>query len=288
MIDQQKQNHYISWKQLKKKEKKTIGQTSILRHKDLPFMEIKSGAEKAYSIRRHSHGELAFGFVEEGSSRILCHPLEFDLVVNDAILIPPEIIHLCQPGDTSQFKFKMLFVDPEWIQETFGLDTPAIKAQKSLLSPQDLKLKSQFFYGFTSDQDPLQRESNAVLFFARLLFDIFCLAPVKEKKLKKNILLAKNYLDHNFTQNIQLGDLEKICNQSKFSILRKFSQTYHLTPHAYVLNKRINLAKSILRKNHTVADTAVMCGFFDQSHFVKTFRKYVGVNPVDYKRPFPS
>ena len=283
MIDQQKQNHYISWKQLKKKEKKTIGKTSILRHKDLPFMEIKSGAEKAYSIRRHSHGDLSFGFVEKGSSRILCHTLEFDLMINDAILIPPEAIHLCQPRDVNQFQFKLLFVNPEWIQDTFGLDTRIIKAQKTGLTPENLRQKSEFFSKFKSEQDPLQNESRAILFFARLLFDIFKIEPVKEENQPQNILPAKNYLDSHFIEDVQLSDLEKVCNQSKFSILRQFNKTYLLTPHAYVVNKRINLAKSLLVKNHTVADTAAFCGFFDQSHFVKTFKKYVGINPVDYK-----
>ncbi|WP_363321037.1 AraC family transcriptional regulator [Desulfobacula sp.] len=33
----------------------------------------------------------------------------------------------------------------------------------------------------------------------------------------------------------------------------------------------------------TVARTAVTCGFYDQSHFVKTFRQYVGIAPIDYK-----
>jgi mannose-6-phosphate isomerase-like protein (cupin superfamily) len=95
------------------KEGKPISRTHILRHKDLPFMEIKSGADEAYSVRKHSHTELSFGFVEHGSSKILCQPLEFDLKVNDAILIPPEIIHLCQPRDANKFRFKMLFADPE-------------------------------------------------------------------------------------------------------------------------------------------------------------------------------
>ena len=248
-------------------------------------MEIKSGAEKAYSVRKHSHTELSFGFVEQGSSKILCHPLEFDLGVNDAILIPPEIIHLCQPRNAKKFQFKMLFADPEWIQNTFDLDTCAIKPQKASLNPKEIKLKTQFFSDFTSDQDPLQRESHAILFFARLLFDIFHLTPVKEESIQQaeNILLLKHYIDQHFTEEIQLGDLETICHQSKFSILRNFNKAYCLTPHAYILNKRINLAKSLLLKNHTVADTAAICGFFDQSHLVKTFKIYVGINPIDYK-----
>ncbi|MBU3953186.1 MAG: helix-turn-helix transcriptional regulator [Proteobacteria bacterium] len=56
-----------------------------------------------------------------------------------------------------------------------------------------------------------------------------------------------------------------------------------MSPHAYLINQRINHAKQLLLEGRTVADSAAACGFFDQSHFVKTFRQYMGIAPINYK-----
>lgn len=148
-----------------------------------------------------------------------------------------------------------------------------------------LQLKDHFFSSFENYQDPFKAESDTIFFLGHLLFDTFKIKVVKPAPIKKmtSISKIKTYIDKHFTHQIQLNDLAKIIGESKFSMLRKFNTTYKLTPHAYILNKRINHAKRLLLESQTVAQTAVDCGFFDQSHFIKTFQKFVGVNPMDYK-----
>ncbi len=261
--------------------------TRILRCSTLPFIEVKTGAGETYAVRRHSHDTLSFGFVEKGSSKIICQPLEFDLSVNQAILIPPETIHLCQPKDPEKFIFRMLYLDPAWVKATFGCKKNVFYPETITLSREDLRLKNLFFKGFEANQiqDRMLEETNAIFFLEHLLFTTFILNVVADQSPpdKGTMDKVKNFLDKEFTRDIQLDDLETLTCMSKFSILRQFKKYWQLPPHAYVINKRILLAKKMLRKGSNVADTAVECGFFDQSHFVKTFKNFVGINPVDYK-----
>lgn len=255
------------------------------RHGNLPFLEVKTGADKAYALRKHSHDTLSLGFVEKGSSKILCHSLEFDLSLNQAILIPVDAIHLCEPLDPDKFKFRMLFVSPRWLYETFGIEPGVFQAQTAFLSQEDLGRKTAFFKDFETGQGQFFDETNAIFFIARLLFSTFRMEPAKDSPPtpKKAMDQIKAYMDNHFTSDIQLTDLENLVEISKFSILRQFKKDFKLTPHAYLINKRINQAKNLLTKGQTVADTAVECGFFDQSHFVKTFKSFVGINPAAYK-----
>ena len=94
---------------------------------------------------------------------------------------------------------------------------------------------------------------------------------------------VKEFMDQNFSETIQLDDLAQISGMTKYSLLRQFKNRYKLPPHAYLVNQRINHAKQMLLEGQTVAQTAVSCGFFDQSHFVKTFRQFVGVKPADFR-----
>lgn len=263
-----------------------INQTRMIRHPLLPFLEIKSGAEDTYSVRRHSHERLSVGFVERGSSRISCEHLAFNLACHDAILIPPRAVHLCQPEQADRFKFRMLFLASEWVRQACDLDPFKLSPATARLSPDDQTEKAGFFAlletGMTSGEpDPLKAEETAVLFIGRLLTSLFRVAPGKDKPppARGKTDQAMAFLDAHFTEDIRLSDLEAACGQSRFTLVRQFRNYLGLTPHAYLVNKRINLAKERLRQRHSVADTAAFCGFFDQSHFVKTFKNYTGLTP---------
>ena len=259
--------------------------TSMVRNNGLAFIEIKEGAWKNYPIRNHSHEELQIGFVERGSSTITCKTLEFKMKAEQAILIPPGIIHLCQPDDMSKFKFTILYITPHWFEDVFKLDVSKLKPQTTQLDQQVVGNKDLFLASFKSESDPLIMESMAIMFLGNFIFSCFDMQPLKMPSTQRQTELAqvKNYMDHNFGELIQLDDLAKISGMTKFSLLRKFKSRYKLSPHAYLINQRINHAKQLLLQGKTVAMTAVTCGFFDQSHFVKTFRQYVGIAPIDYK-----
>ncbi len=249
-------------------------------------MEVKTGAETAYSVRRHSHEELCIGFVEKGSSTVVCASMALCLKVNDAVLIPPQAVHLCRPSEPDKFRFTMAFVDPKWIRQSLGLDVLGIRGKKARLNDKDRETKTRFFEHFETPGTRLQMESLAVLFLARLLFEVFNLDPAAKKKAQDSpgtAQKARNFLDRYFTEDVRLRDLEKTCGRNKYAIIREFRKAFALTPHAYVLDRRINLARTLLAQNNSVAHTAAECGFFDQSHFIKTFKTFTGINPAEYK-----
>ena len=207
------------------------------------------------------------------------------MIANQAVLLPPGTVHLCQPDDISQFTFRMMYVDPEWFCLAFELDARTLPPQTAQLTEKSIKLKNHFFGSFALPQDSLAVESEAVFFIGKLLFDEFDLAGPRPVALQKDnaVSALKDYIDKHFLEQIQLDHLAGIIKQSKFSLLRKFSKAYKFTPHAYILNKRINKAKQLLSDGAPIAETAAQCGFYDQSHFVKTFRLYVGMTPIEYK-----
>ena len=62
-----------------------------------------------------------------------------------------------------------------------------------------------------------------------------------------------------------------------------FKQTASLSPHQFVIKKRIEQSQQWLREHrHTMAEIADRLGFSDQSHFAKVFHALVGVTPREY------
>jgi len=84
--------------------------------------------------------------------------------------------------------------------------------------------------------------------------------------------------------SLDLDTLAKRAGLNRFQALRAFKQRYGLPPHAYQLCLRISHARGLLREGVPAADVAARCGFADQSHFTRHFKRINGITPVQYAR----
>ena len=72
---------------------------------------------------------------------------------------------------------------------------------------------------------------------------------------------------------------------SERTLERKFNQTIGITPKHFIDIVRLNTSAKILQRmkeKHRLAGVAYECGYFDQSHFIKDFKKITGVTPQQY------
>jgi len=88
--------------------------------------------------------------------------------------------------------------------------------------------------------------------------------------------------------NVDLDTLAQSVGLSRFQALRAFKQRYGLPPHAYQLCVRIGHARRLLLDGVPAADVALRCGFADQSHFTRHFKRFNGVTPAQYARAHHS
>jgi len=84
--------------------------------------------------------------------------------------------------------------------------------------------------------------------------------------------------------HVDLETLAKRAGLSRFQALRAFKHRYGLPPHAYQVCLRVSHARKLLREGAAAADVAARCGFSDQSHFTRHFKRLNGVTPVQYAR----
>lgn len=84
--------------------------------------------------------------------------------------------------------------------------------------------------------------------------------------------------------NVDLDTLAKRVGLSRFQALRAFRQRYGLPPHAYQVCLRISHARRLLREGVPTADVAARCGFADQSHFTRHFKRINAITPAQYAR----
>ncbi|EGM70493.1 L-rhamnose operon transcriptional activator RhaR [Shewanella sp. HN-41] len=73
--------------------------------------------------------------------------------------------------------------------------------------------------------------------------------------------------------DISLGELATLAGLSPYYLLKQFQHYYGLPPHAYQIQARVRLAKGKLNKAHRLLDVALDCGFHDQSHLNRHFKR---------------
>ena len=71
-----------------------------------------------------------------------------------------------------------------------------------------------------------------------------------------------------------------------FHFARLFKKSLGLSPHKYVLQNRIERAKKLITVSGdlSLSDIALQAGFYDQTHFGKAFKKYMGVSPKAFSK----
>jgi AraC-like DNA-binding protein len=103
-----------------------------------------------------------------------------------------------------------------------------------------------------------------------------------EQLVPKGIFSAKSLIDDNPVAPITLSDLARASGLSRFQVLRGFVRATGLTPHAYLVQRRINLARRLIAHGTPLAETAVASGFADQSHMTRIFVRKYGISPRAY------
>ncbi|MBP0595698.1 helix-turn-helix transcriptional regulator [Paraburkholderia sp. LEh10] len=94
-----------------------------------------------------------------------------------------------------------------------------------------------------------------------------------------------DFLEANLGANPSILDLARQCELSASYFAEAFRQSTGVSPHQWLLRRRIERAKSMLRNtDSSLASIALDCGFFDQSHFSRVFARLQGCAPKDWRR----
>ena len=93
-----------------------------------------------------------------------------------------------------------------------------------------------------------------------------------------------DWVEANLAGQISVTDLATVAAVETSWFTRLFTQTVGCPPYQYVLNRRVLRAQYALRAGMSPADAATLCGFVDQAHLTRHFRRVVGHTPAAWAR----
>jgi AraC-like DNA-binding protein len=81
-----------------------------------------------------------------------------------------------------------------------------------------------------------------------------------------------------------MADAAAVAGASPTQLARAFVSTFGITPHAYVLTRRLDIARDRILNGEPLASVATELGFFDQAHLTHRFKRFLGVPPGRFGR----
>jgi len=102
--------------------------------------------------------------------------------------------------------------------------------------------------------------------------------------LYQRIVRAKLFIDSSYADPINLDNISDQAHFSKFHFIRLFKSIYGKTPKHYLLKIRMDNAKILLAKGHSVLETGALVGFDSPTSFTGAFKKMVGQAPSTFQK----
>jgi AraC-like DNA-binding protein len=90
---------------------------------------------------------------------------------------------------------------------------------------------------------------------------------------------ARECLDANVSRGVRSTELEALTGLSRYDLARQFRACLGTSPYRYLVMRRLDRARALIRRGTPLADAALACGFADQSHLTRHFKKAYGVAP---------
>ena len=257
----------------------------------LPFLEARAVADgRRVCYAPHCHETFSIGAITAGASTYFNGTARQRIARGAVVIINPQTVHACNPIDGQPWSYLMFYVDTGWLgalQHELGVSADGRFIPYTPIQSLDPALFTGLTRLYATLLDPqadtLQRQSAAVEYFTLLQQTLAPAAASPGAEPVEQLRRAANYIAEHCTQALRLEDICQAAALSPSYLIRTFRQHYGMTPHAYLLNRRIQRSQHWLRQGHDLAEVALAAGFADQAHFQRTFKRQLAATPGQYR-----
>lgn len=255
-------------------------------------------AHSVQTFSRHTHEQFGIGLVTRGAQKSFSCRGTVEAIAGDLITVNPNEVHDGAPLGDAGRSWKMLYLDPglaaELLRDGYGdmagggVTAPgALEFHAPVL--RDAVLAGAFVRAYES--------ATSTLPGARLAAEQYLLNLLAQSLLRHRHAQAGTVAPTSAAQSMMLDDplsdwslaeLAQACGMSRFQLVRSFARNTGFTPHAYLLHRRILLARQLIAGGTSLAEAAAASGFADQSHMTRVFVRKYGISPGAFAISFKT
>ena len=262
-------------------------------HEDFRLFHLRGPIEEQLDWHYHTFHKLIFFL--GGTASYGVEGRSFPLVPGDVILVPQGCVHRPEAAAGAPYERVIVYLSPEYLSRAGSAQSP--------LEACFLEAKAQFRFvlrpqggrrGLTQALAALERADAQAGFGQELLsqaalttllvllrreMDEQLPAAVESLAADEKIAAIMRYLSLHATQSISIDDLAARFYISKYHMMSRFRDETGYTIHAYLVSKRLSLAREQIAAGTPVLQAAAACGFGDYSAFCRAYKRQFGQPP---------
>lgn len=255
----------------------------------------------------HWHEELQLTYIMKGKAKIQINGTDHVLEEGEAIFINKNVMHviseLSEDGKYISFNFKdrmLCFFAGSRMEQEDVLPYTSQYAFPSIVFRKETRWEAtvlayilELYHIFLDDGPKLKRRNYRVsIILSEIWYQI--INNVEEKELTASSAAVRSqdriqqmllFVHQNYKENVQLHDIAEAANISEGECCRCFKSIVRKSPIQYVIDYRISKAMELLMDTDlSITEVASNTGFPDTSHFIKYFKRKMGITPKEYRR----
>lgn len=255
------------------KEKNKI---NFYHKKNVEIIEGKS----SHSFPSHSHNAFCIGIVTNGIIRLNVEQKEYLLEKDDVYFIPPHIEHTISAINKIQYEYTVLCIYNN-VQKYSNSSLCKYVFKDAIVKMTILNMIQKYKCG------------NNENYFENMIFNFlgeYIEIDFFRKKQTSNkiILLAVDFIKDNLNETFNLQKLSNYTNITKYHLLRLFRNQMGSTPYQFYIQEKIKQIKKGLLKQQPIFDLVFNFNFSDESHLCNTFKKHIGITPMQFKDSYKN
>lgn len=266
-------------------------QFRFIKSTHLPEVTALEAAMDSFTYDKHAHEEYAFGVTLRGRQDFFSNGIYHRSPPGNIIQLNPDEVHDGNSGGDEPLNYVMLYVHPRQIEPLFanaaGVENARdIRMSETLMHDPVLRAHITELVRLIANNvgSRIDQEHALYQIASRVVQRVGKFEP-DEVARRADVLLrrAKDFIHDHVDADLSLEEISEAANLSKYHFLRLFRRQYGITPHQYVINCRINAARTELDAGASLNDVVYRYGFSDLSHFNRRFKRIYGMTPKRYQ-----
>lgn len=238
-----------------------------------------------HQFPRHAHDQFSVGLITFGAQHSWSGVGAVSAGAGDCMMANPGEVHDGIPIDGKPRGWRMIYIDPAVMTNGIGEEFvgPVEIVRPVARDPLLAWRFHELFLCLTAAQPDGFAAEEQLLRSLMCLLGRHGMAPRRSGGPAPCVEKAIRRLHSSPEGKVSLAELAALSGVSRFQLLRGFIREMGITPHAYLVQLRVRLARRLLAERQTPAQAAILAGFADQSHMTRAFVRQLGVTPRRYQ-----